>query len=43
MSSMTPDVTLNLPDDDDGTRSSKVLAHALQLAKNIWENEDKRG
>lgn len=38
---MTPDVILNLPDDDDGTRSTKVLAAVLQLAKTIWENEDK--
>jgi hypothetical protein len=38
---MTPDVFLNLPDDDDGTRSSSVLTHALQLAATIWQNEDK--
>ena len=42
MVSMSPDVILNLPDDDDGTRSSKVLAHALELVTLIWENEDKR-
>jgi hypothetical protein len=40
---MAPEVFLNLPDDDgdDGTRSSTVLAHALELAKAIWQNEDK--
>jgi hypothetical protein len=38
---MTPDVTLDLPDDDDGTRSTQVLARGLQLATVIWENEDK--
>ena len=41
MATMTPDVFLNLPDDDDGTRSSTVLARALQLAATIWQNEDK--
>ncbi len=39
---MSPDVILDLPDDDDGTRSSKVLDRALELAALIWENEDKR-
>jgi hypothetical protein len=38
---MAPDVILDLPDDDDGTRSTKALAQALVLAKTIWENEDK--
>ena len=38
---MAPDVFLNLPDDDDGTRSSTVLEDSLQLAATIWQNEDK--
>jgi hypothetical protein len=38
---MTPEVFLNLADDDDGTRSSTVLAHALELAATIWQNEDR--
>ena len=42
MVTMSPDVMLGLPDDDDGTRSSTVLARALELAALIWENEDKR-
>ena len=41
MGVMTPDVFLNLPDDDGGTRSSAVLARALQLAATIWQNENK--
>jgi hypothetical protein len=32
---MAPDVILNLPDDD-GTRSSQVLAHRLRLADTNW-------
>lgn len=39
---MSPDVTLDLPDDDDGTRSNRALARALEMAALIWENEDKR-
>jgi hypothetical protein len=38
---MTPDVTLDLPDDDDGSRSTEVLARALDLAQTIWQSEDK--
>ena len=38
---MAPDVILDLPDDDDGSRSTHMLAHALELAAAIWENEDK--
>jgi hypothetical protein len=41
MWAMTPEVFLNLPDDDDGTRSTQVLDHVLRLALTIWENEDK--
>jgi len=38
---MAPDVTLDLPDDDDGSRSTDVLARALDLAQTIWQSEDK--
>lgn len=41
MSAMTPRVILNLPDDDDGMRSTEILARVLQLAREIWANEDK--
>ncbi|MGH9001544.1 MAG: hypothetical protein ACRDYV_00280 [Acidimicrobiia bacterium] len=40
MVAMAPDVFLNLPDDDDGMRSTEVLDHALRLARQIWANED---
>jgi len=38
---MAPDVTLDLPEDDDGFRSTEVLARALELAEAIWQSEDK--
>lgn len=41
MKRMAPDVILELPDDDDGSRSTEVLAHALELAEMIWQSEDK--
>jgi hypothetical protein len=38
---VAPDVTLDLPEDDDGFRSTEVLARALELAQTIWQSEDK--
>lgn len=38
---MAPDVTLDLPEDDDGSRSTEVLARVVQLAETIWRSEDK--
>jgi len=38
---MAPDVTLDLPEDDDGSRTTVALARALELAQTIWQSEDK--